>query len=607
MPRWGLTDEQMSCSPWGLDASLLQPAKTVTDPVHGDIYLNKLEVLFLDSPALQRLRRVRQLGTTCLVYPGATHSRLSHALGALRSAQDLIDAVVANRESPHHRADLLDSWRDDGEEIYVRRLAEATVLARLGALLHDMCHVPFGHTVEDDLGLLDAHDKNQPRFRKLWGQFPSKARLAVGLHGGALRSELQSLILSKGVANEWRSRYPFVADIVGNTICADLLDYIRRDHLYTGLPLAVGDRFAADFYVVNESHVHYGSRLAIRVTRGGKVRVDILTELLKYLRYRYELSERALYHHAKVAADAMIGKLLEMWSDAEWVAEASSRHPALVVGANTSDLDDFKAAFAAASLDVKAIDLATRQRLEHAFVTWSDDGLLEQLRERARELRAHDKRWDAIFDLADAVLGRRFYKPIGFASGPDARAVAETLYEQYQTSEARKKLERDAAHYVGLDRRFHVVMWVPSPGMKLKVADVLVDADGEVMPLSRYNRAGEEIVEAHRELWAVAAYAHPSVASNRDQSVELLSFFSQRMGVTFRERDSSEVPLPNELARRRVADKLGLTADEREALGGLAIAAKDGGDSYRELQRLVTVAAQKNRRRKPGGRRSRKI
>jgi HD superfamily phosphohydrolase len=146
--------------------------------------VNVLEAQLLDSPPMQRLRRVRQLGTTHLVYPAATHSRLSHALGALRAAQDLLDAVADNRTGPRHTPDLLDEWDKlgslpDGTPVLAARFAEATVLARLGALLHDFCHVPLGHTIEDDLKVLVAHDGNAPRFNRLWKRIDEPARRPI--------------------------------------------------------------------------------------------------------------------------------------------------------------------------------------------------------------------------------------------------------------------------------------------------------------------------------------------------------------------------------------------------------------------------------------------
>ncbi len=341
MPLWGLTSAQLKLRPWGLDPKLLASAKTITDPVHGDVYVTELEKRIIDSPPMQRLRRVHQVGTTHWIYPGATHSRFSHALGALRASQDLLDFVIEQRTGPSPQPDLFGEWEEEGARkqdpsLYPFRLAEATVLARLGGLLHDLCHVAFGHTVEDDLGLLTPHDENLERFSELWaGICESDPEVAKALSGD-LAAALFPLIMSKrdrvkdnpfvgadGVHAEAADRYPFVGDIVGNTICADLLDYLRRDHQYLGLPMALGHRFLNGFYVTPtatpEAHRH---RMVVSVARKGRERADVISELFKYLRYRYEESERALYHHAKLEIDARVGVLLELVHTLEWLDAA---------------------------------------------------------------------------------------------------------------------------------------------------------------------------------------------------------------------------------------------------------------------------------------------
>lgn len=409
MPKWGLTIDQRKSRPWGLPEKLLAPAKTLTDPIHGDVFLTELERQLLDTRPLERLRRVRQLGTAHLVYPGATHVRLAHALGTLRAAQDLLDAVVDNLNGPRQPArHLFAQWRALGlvvdqpkgeiPEVDKRPpettvldlwLAEATVLARLGALLHDLCHVPLGHTIEDDLGHLTSHDANAPRFTRLWNELREDAPEATtAIEASAeLVGELRALILSKEHSkkppeDQFSSRFPFVTDIVGNTICADLIDYLQRDHYFCGLPLALGNRFVNDFYVMPREHKRYPGKMVVRITRDGHQRADVVSELVKYLRYRYELSERVLYHHAKVAADAMVGKLLEMRFDALWAAEATLRFPELV---STDDLAGDADALVATVRREQGVEAAddlddhVRGELEDFFLTHGDDGLLQRL------------------------------------------------------------------------------------------------------------------------------------------------------------------------------------------------------------------------------------
>ena len=221
MSAWGLGPQHLAeiekreLKPWGLELADITPVKVITDPVHGDIHVTRLELDLIDTPPLQRLRRVRQLGTAHLVYPGAVRTRFAHALGTLRAAQDLFDAALAHRVLTGAEDDLFMEWASDDSRYYLE-VAEALVLARLGALIHDIGHIPFGHTLEDELGLLQRHDENEERFATLWNQVPAGVRDRIGPE---LAEEMRWVALS-AESVELRSRYPFVHDIVGNTICA---------------------------------------------------------------------------------------------------------------------------------------------------------------------------------------------------------------------------------------------------------------------------------------------------------------------------------------------------------------------------------------------------
>jgi HD superfamily phosphohydrolase len=556
MPEWGLTRTQRRLEPWGLDESWLVPLKVVTDPVHGDLYLTRLEVELVDSPPMQRLRRVRQLGTAHLVFPQATHSRFTHALGTLRTAQDLIDGLLRNREGARRPSSLLDEWEAAGE--LELRLAEATVLARLGGLLHDLCHVPIGHTVEDDLRVLTPHDRNLGRYLQLWAQIPEGPRMAIEnarsraahVEGASLLAELRMLILSKMDPDieqpsqaqmddppkadgelAPRSSYPFVHDVVGNTICADLLDYIRRDHYNSGLPLAVGSRFAQDFYVSRSDDVHYKQRMVVRVRRGGRLRSDVTTELLKYLRYRYELTERVLVHHAKTAADAMIGKLLEMWFDAIWLDLVAEHSTDLAddpqannatwlrkqVALDDWDRDDLGARLPEQSDRVRTLDRRAREAVETEFLRWSDDGLLEHLASEA-ERHSHDARWRAIGSLATSVLERRLYKLVGHARETSEHRRKDK-YRQFGGPSSRREREQAAAKLAGLDHSWQLLLWVPNPKMRLKAADVLIDDGSRIEPLGDFDVDASGIVKRHEDLWAVSVYADANLRRQADLAV----------------------------------------------------------------------------------------
>jgi HD superfamily phosphohydrolase len=606
MPKWGLTVEQRRTKPWGLLESALEPAKTITDPVHGDVFINQLEACFLNSAPLQRLRRVRQLGNSHLIYPGATHSRFSHALGTLRAAQDLLDAVVAGLSGPRPvESSLLGEWQREGATLLTNggagpssfdaKLAEATVLARLGGLLHDFCHVPLGHTIEDDLGVLKPHDANTERFERLWDQLPPELREQLGDN---LTRELRVLILSKEEDDRkipeqarFESKYPFVTDIVGNTICADLIDYIQRDHLATGLPLALGNRFANDFYVTSKNEVHWPQRMVVRVSRHGHIRRDAITELVKYLRYRYELSERVLYHHAKVAADAMIGKLLEMWRDSLWVDLVNQNRPALLAdpadGADVAKLRS-KVEIEGDGLD-KVLDGKVQDILEQEFTRWSDDGLLEHLALEAEQASAANrpgaKRQVGISRLSRMVLNRELFKTLGRAASDADLASAKSTYKLFGSPEARRRLEQTAARFAGIRPRWKLVLWVPSPKMRMKVADVLVEVDGRVAPLAEMETISSDanaIVKQHQRLWGVGAYIHPDVSSEW-QKRAALARLKDEMGLGFLDARGLPVPSVVDLIETAVSEDLGLDATERTILRGLVHSSgMGGGQTFRE-------------------------
>lgn len=558
MPKWGLTEEQRRSRPWGIDERWLLPGKTITDPIHGDIYVNALEQRLIDSPPMQRLRRVRQLGTTHLVYPGATHTRLSHSLGALRAAQDLLDAVIDNRTRPRPADDFFSEWSNvvgvHGAAIseFDAELAKVTVLVRLGALLHDVNHVPFGHTIEDDLELLVSHDHNHDRLKLIWGQFHSDVRGVLAEADPKLTAQLTMLIVSKDENGDaWPAEgfeYPFVADIVGNTICADLIDYLERDHLYTGLPIALGDRFKDEFYVSPSSEVHFPKKMVIRVTREGHERHDVITELLKYLRYRYELSERALAHHAKLAADAMIGKLLEMRADWLYWYEANKREPA--AGAkfakDVGALREEIAAIGGTDLDTQ-IRQAAAQTLEADFLSYGDDGLLERMRDWGSAPEASgDGRRQAVGRLAEDVLNRRLFKRAGRADARHDLALAGRIYARFGKRDPRRLLEEATAQWAGLEHRWSVVIWLPSPRMRLKIAEVLVDHAGRINHLDRLVRErAEDIYTAHQNLWGISVYLNDDVDAEAERRV--LAYLGSRLGVQFLDKLGQPAPTIDEL------------------------------------------------------------
>src|SRR5438477_1529042 len=168
--------------------------KLIRDAVHGDIEMSSLEVELMDTPEFQRLRGIKQLGTAYLVFPSALHTRFEHSLGTSWMAYRLIHAV--------RRSHAVN--------------AEEESLMRVTALLHDITHIPFGHTLEDERRVLPRHDKDQERVEYFLRQSAA---------GRILKREG----LQDGVISVINGNDGFASDMVGGAISADLLDYLRRD------------------------------------------------------------------------------------------------------------------------------------------------------------------------------------------------------------------------------------------------------------------------------------------------------------------------------------------------------------------------------------------
>lgn len=171
--------------------------KILNDPVYGFITIpNELIFDIIEHPYFQRLRRIKQLGLTDFVYPGALHTRFHHAIGAMH----LMDKALRSLESK-------------GYEISV----EENRAALIAILLHDVGHGPFSHTLEFSLFKDVKHEQ-----LSLW----MMERLNAQMNG-----ELSLAI--KIFKNEYER--PFFYQLVSSQLDVDRLDYLKRDSFFTGV------------------------------------------------------------------------------------------------------------------------------------------------------------------------------------------------------------------------------------------------------------------------------------------------------------------------------------------------------------------------------------
>jgi HD superfamily phosphohydrolase len=176
--------------------------KYFQDPLYGQIAVaSPLLLALIDSRAVQRLRQVRQLGVSYLTFLGAEHSRFSHSLGAMTLMGRALDHLEQEEGARFSRS---------GRE-----------LALAAALLHDIGHCAFSHTLE---GVLIASHEHMGA--RLLLEEPELKRI-LGKRGPAL----VSLLAGKGRTAEAQ----VIHDLLSSQLDVDRLDYLVRDAHYTGV------------------------------------------------------------------------------------------------------------------------------------------------------------------------------------------------------------------------------------------------------------------------------------------------------------------------------------------------------------------------------------
>jgi HD superfamily phosphohydrolase len=193
--------------------------KIINDPVHGFITVPS-DIIFdlIEHPYFQRLRRIRQLGMTHYVYPGANHTRFQHAIGAMHLMGMAINVI---RSKGHKITD---------EE------AEAVTIA---ILLHDIGHGPFSHSLEHSLIKGVSHEGISLMFmEQLNKTLEGRLDLAISI---------------------FQNQYPkrFLHQLVSGQLDIDRLDYLKRDSFFTGVTEGVigSDRIIKMLNVVDDNLV----------------------------------------------------------------------------------------------------------------------------------------------------------------------------------------------------------------------------------------------------------------------------------------------------------------------------------------------------------------
>jgi HD superfamily phosphohydrolase len=622
---------------------------THRDEVHGDVRFDRLAVALLNTPPLQRLGRIYQLAYSHLVYRGGTHTRLSHVMGAYHVAGKLVDALQKNYtksrkawpEGAISPALFLPTSapRVEDDEDTTEQWSVLRYLVAWAALLHDLGHVPLGHTLEDEFtGIYEKHDAfASPRMAHLWAErapglssqirevfddqtlyprefvrvFPKRLPgpalidvpaaglvdgrrvwqtvLLICLYKGSLKNPTKfrmaldkadkDLSVEKDATAQGLRRFvdevrqalddtvgatffPYMADIVGNTICADYLDYLRRDPQNLGLDILWDDRVISNFWVGRpmrfaptgtdeqpgtQSSAHDIHMALSLVDRRGKPRLDTTTGVVELVRQRYRFAEIVYYHKTKAAASSMLAKVFQL-IDAP--AEARPEHTpisVMEVEATVADLLDAKKdrrkqriermkaeQIPSALLDPEVGDESMHLMLQYrAWETF----------EAAIEARESERAQDALraFSLLKGIANRELYKvafaltrPLHRTLIPGAK-LEDTVNERLETVIRRLRdgdettrgavLQADLQHAMEAAadfKRDSILLYIPSLKAQAKGIETgALDRDGDVITLGEHTAVEEDVRELLRKysnLWKFLVFVHPSL---EDKAISL--------------------------------------------------------------------------------------
>jgi HD superfamily phosphohydrolase len=410
-----------------------------------DVKLTMEEASITQTRTFQRLFHLKQLGLAYLVYPCATHTRGGHSIQCLNEATKILRSLTP----PINESNV------DFSNV------------RLSALLHDIGHIPFSHTLEDEHEVFEEKHDKANRLNRVLDLLKKELPHNYARIIDSATPILLGIADKKSVKSDWRS------DLVGNTVCADLLAYITTDAEWTGIEKRPGYYRIYDYFQLESN------RLCIRLTKGG-LRPDIVSAILDLLDMRYALTERVVFHHAKCIASGMLARAVRL------------------SGYNPDD----------------------------ELLAMGDEQFLNHIEEVAKEGKSFESKGASM--LIDSLRSRRLYKRI-FKVESDARKQwdkrskendkfcrtwreGKSVEDLLRKIEDRHKLPRGA-----------LVLWCPKgkSGMKLVEAKVIWEhSDGWSKPVELrseevhrqfpgvWNRV-QTIENQYQDLWTFWIAIHP--------------------------------------------------------------------------------------------------
>ena len=250
---------------------ILKPVAEIRDPVHGYVKMTRVERDLVDTPFIQRLRRVHQLAGSYLVYPGAVHTRFEHVVGTMHLAGQIAESL----------APTAGISQDQVQEV------------RVAALLHDVGHGPFSHMYEEVLA-----EKTDTTHEDI----TQRIVLETSVRDVLERNGFSAKKMSEFAVGKQGNRPPFMNEIIAGGLSADIMDYLLRDSYFTGVEYGKVDvTRVIDSLEVADGH------LAIEDAA--------LYAFEALLLARYEMFKAVYFHRTVRAAELMLVQSMKLADD----------------------------------------------------------------------------------------------------------------------------------------------------------------------------------------------------------------------------------------------------------------------------------------------------
>jgi len=270
---------------------LTMDIQRVRDPIHGFIHFTDKEQKIVDSPFFQRLRCIKQLALTCLVYPGAMHTRLEHSLGVMEMATRAFDSLVKR-----NKEELRKNFRRLGLGI-----DNARQLLRVTALVHDTGHLPFSHAAEGILPKGKSHEDVSVEIVE------RNHKLFANLFYRDIVEHIK-LLINKNVVVPLELQ--ILKKLVSSQLDVDRADYLLRDSHHCGVEYGNFDylRLFETLRVVPGAQ----GGLELAIDRGGVHSLEAL------LLARYYMYAQVYFHKVRRIYDIYLKKYMAYWAGSKF-------------------------------------------------------------------------------------------------------------------------------------------------------------------------------------------------------------------------------------------------------------------------------------------------